>query len=475
MTTSPNVIPLMTQLTIAIIVDNPKRDLRGLTLLSHELVKRGARVLLVPMYQQGYDLPLLAPDIVIVNYARDNNRALLETYKHLNYRIAVLDTEGGVLSEDGADSTINWAKNINITGLGSLIDYYCFWGSEVYKAFHEYSGIDNKALAVTGCPRYDLCCVPWSAVLSYKRKDFILVNTNFSAINPQFTKSAEDESRIFKQLGWDEAYIDSLFDALKAVFPKYLDTIEHIAQSFPDRIIQIRPHPFENPSIYVTRFSNLKNIIIDGDGDIFDTISASSCIVHLNCGSSVDALRLNKLPISLEYLNNDCLRNHAPLPSKLSCQALSREMLVHLLTDIPQTTARFDFKKAFSEIEHWYYLNDGKAAARIADFLMSPSNFSAKISQTSYCLSIKGGRSKTSLPQLAKGMVGMLLGSKMASFLTGLLISSRSHKNIDLLFVKELLARFIQLDDKKPVRIQYAKNPYSHASMSTIDISKAQK
>ena len=64
------------------------------------------------------------------------------------------------------------------------------------------NGRDPERLEVTGCPRYDYCSAPWSALLEYIERDFVLVNTNFSAINPQFSRSAEDEIEVFIRTGW---------------------------------------------------------------------------------------------------------------------------------------------------------------------------------------------------------------------------------------------------------------------------------
>jgi surface carbohydrate biosynthesis protein len=257
---------------IAIIVDNPRRDLRGLVLLAYQFAKRGVTVFLVPMYQQGYDLPLLAPDLVILNYARESNRGLIESYRNMGVRVAVLDTEGGVLSESGFDSPDNWATNFRDSSLANLVDDYCFWGKMVHDAFKRCSGMDGAGFALTGCPRYDICNQPWASLLSYPRTDFILVNTNFSAINPAFTRSDEDEQRLFYEQGWDVNYIKELFAELHGVFPRYLDVIEAIARAAPNRTVQIRPHPFENEELYRKRFEDMSNVIIDGEGDIFNAI-----------------------------------------------------------------------------------------------------------------------------------------------------------------------------------------------------------
>jgi hypothetical protein len=52
---------------VCLIVDNPLRDLEGLVLLGRQLAIRGAKVTLVPMYEQGFDVPAL---LVLMNYPR---------------------------------------------------------------------------------------------------------------------------------------------------------------------------------------------------------------------------------------------------------------------------------------------------------------------------------------------------------------------------------------------------------------------
>src|ERR1051326_6603616 len=126
---------------VALIVDSPKRDLEGAALTAFHLAKRGAEAILVPMYQQGYDIPLASPDAVIVNYARENNRELLATYRSLGIAVIVMDTEGGVLSEAGLDAPDTWARQMRRSGLGACVDRYFFWGERLRAAFKLHSGI----------------------------------------------------------------------------------------------------------------------------------------------------------------------------------------------------------------------------------------------------------------------------------------------------------------------------------------------
>src|SRR6516162_3041047 len=88
---------------IGLVVDHPRRDLDGLVLLALALLARGARPVLVPMYQQGLEQALLRLDAIVVNYYRPNNAQILRRWRAEHLATFVLDTEGGVLSEAGHD------------------------------------------------------------------------------------------------------------------------------------------------------------------------------------------------------------------------------------------------------------------------------------------------------------------------------------------------------------------------------------
>ena len=84
---------------IAIIVDNPTRDLSGAVLLGRELALRGEEVFLTSMNLRHREIPALAPDHLVVNYLRPTNDAFVEQLMHAGVRVTVLDTEGAVFQE----------------------------------------------------------------------------------------------------------------------------------------------------------------------------------------------------------------------------------------------------------------------------------------------------------------------------------------------------------------------------------------
>ena len=112
----------MIKLKVAIIVDNPFRDLNGCVLLATKLASSGHYVYLVDMYNQLFNAPSILPDVIIVNYVRSNNIEYIRYYKSLGINVIVLDTEGS-WTENVIQSATDSSKN----GLLAKIDYYFFY------------------------------------------------------------------------------------------------------------------------------------------------------------------------------------------------------------------------------------------------------------------------------------------------------------------------------------------------------------
>ncbi len=458
---------------VAIIVDSPKRDLDGALLTAYQLARRGVEAFLVPLYQQGYDLPWLRPDGVIVNYARESNRELLATYRSLGICVMVMDTEGGVVSDVGLDAPDNWAREMRRSGLDRSVDRYFFWGGRLHEAFLAQSGMPPTSLRVTGCPRYDYCADPWRRLLDTGVRDEVLVNTNFSAINPGFTRSKEAEKRIFRELGWEGAYVSRLFSGLEEVFPQYLETLHRLVITLPSVKFRIRPHPFEDEAIYRERFGRLANACVDGSGNVLHAIASAACVIHLNCGTAVESLMLGTPAVSLEFLNTDVMRSHAPLPSRISIAAKSFGDLQGLLTDIgtlrqAQEARRPQLVEQF--IRPWFDELDGKAAERVAENAIAAIS-GRPGSKRSFRASLLGSRPATAA-RLLSGLACNVLGSRRGSRLAEIRIPARAGKAVHVEEVRLRIARLCSLDPAgAPMTVSRARHPVSRLSMATIRVA----
>jgi len=468
---------------IGLILDNPKRDLGGILLLAYQIMKQGHLVFVIPLYEQGYDIPVLKLDLLVVNYVRKNNIEALQTYKYLGIFIAVMDTEGGVLPEFGNFSPEFLAKLFSNNHANSFIDHYFFWGEKLHKAFEIYSGMLGSQLSLTGCPRYDYCHSKWRPSLGERSSLHILINLNFPSINPWWGKteykdnnfifySADEEiSRAIKINRLNEDSYLTFESERKNVFAKYLEAIHQLAKMNPEKKFVLRPHPFENKKIYETYFNGFVNIAIDSEGEVLEVINKSNLVINLNCSTSVETRLLGKLPVSLEFLNSNILRNNINLPSNISYQAHNFNELNNLVRGVNEEkmdTSKQD--EIMNEIKPWFYKCDGNAAKRMANIIGSfnYSNTHANKLDQLLCL-IKSSHKKINLRFFIQGLISLVLGSNFLSQLRIKIRPERQMKYTNPLEIKKRLERLAQLESKQiNFKVKHAQNELTGMKLSSI-------
>lgn len=434
---------------IGLVVDHPKRDLAGAILSAYQLARRGASAVLVPMYEQGVDVPRLGLDALVANYARDANLDLMRSFSEAGLALYVLDTEGGVLAETGGNSPPAMAAHIRDSGYADILSGYFFWGGKLHQAFNDNAAMKPERLHLTGCPRFDFAAPRWRALLDGERRGYLLVNANFPLVNSRFSGDPGAERAAMVRAGWDGDYVDRFLVDLKVVFANYLAEIGRLAAARPDRSILVRPHPFESEEVYRTALGRHANVIVDGTGSVLDMIRNAATVIHLNCGTAVEAVLLDKLPIQLEYLNTPITAGHARLPARVSRAARSFDELLAMVDDLEAETAKFDFAGVHAaNIDAFFHRNDGAAAERVADILVGTER--PRDPFVSLSSAIRGTRPNPSAAQIAKGAASLLLGSAVTERLRTFVSPARHDKRIEPASVAALLERIAAHDGRDP-------------------------
>jgi surface carbohydrate biosynthesis protein len=458
---------------IGLVLDNPKRELYGTMLLAYQLARRGHKAYIIPFYHQSFDAPLLGLNAFVANYVRQANVELLGVLRGMNTLIAVLDTEGGVLSGKGLNSPPNWARHIRESGFGSALDLYFFWGPLVCEAFKKDSGMSNDSLFATGCPRYDLCVDKWQPLLEYDDQGFVLINTNYSGINPKFSGSHGDELKAFVAAGWDEAYARDLIANWSEVWANFLETLEKLFTAMPNERFLLRPHPFESPAPYQERFARFTNVRVDGTGNVFNMIAKSKLTLHLNCGTAIETLLLGKLPVQLEFLNNTMQATHTPLPGKISHRVNSIEELVEVVRAPEKAKAAFNSDAIYREFIHPFFgERDGQAAIRVADHLETALNANSAKPKVSFLQTLFGSTKTLSPKRLAQGALTHLMGSLFAENLRSNLNPRRLEKRLVLKEAQVLLDKIAKLDGFSGNKLQVSRalHPFTGLELETLVI-----
>lgn len=436
---------------IGLIVDHPKRDLDGAVLLAYQLAKRGAVAVIIPMYTQAVDIPLLGLDALVSNYCRPANLALLSAYARAGTAVFVLDTEGGVLADKGGNSPPAMAQAFVDNGFGAVVSGYFFWGSLLRDAFDAIAALPAEALQTTGCPRFDFAAERWRPLLDREQAGYVLVNANFPLVNPRFSKSPTQERNAMVASGWDATYVDTLIGDMTVVFANYLQAIHDVATARPDLQFLVRPHPFEAESPYRDKFADLANVRVDGQGGVLPVIANCQAILHLNCGTAIEAVMLGKLPVQMEFLNTAATAGHAKLPAQVSHHVASVSALLETLDELPRATQAFDFDGKHAEhIRPFFSHNDGLASTRVAEALLNGLR-DRRIGSVHRSLrdSLTGMRQRPTLSQWAQGALSLFLGSFRTSALRARHSKARSDKAIALEPVQSLLARIAAQDGYK--------------------------
>ena len=293
---------------VCLIVDNPLRDLEGMTLIAWHSARKNISCYLVPMYCQAFDIIALKPDVVVVNYIRPNNINLLLRYKKENIKIAVLDTEGSP-----GKNMEEFAKKISQIKYRNILDLYCVWGNDQYDAFKKSKTFKYDILKITGCPRYDFCAEPHNKTLPkvLNGEKFILINTTFPIGNPKFTKSFEFEEKAMIDMGYEKEFSHQYTKDSVKVCHEMIKIISDVCKTFPDTKFIVRPHPFESSEPY-NKLKSYSNFEIYQEGSVTPWLNSCAALLHLNCQTAIEAVMVKKEPISIEWLNTPSLISLGP-------------------------------------------------------------------------------------------------------------------------------------------------------------------
>jgi surface carbohydrate biosynthesis protein len=353
---------------VCLIVDNPLRDLEGLVLLGRQLAARGVRVTLVPMYEQGFDVPALRPDLVLVNYTRPNNADLIKVYKRAGILVGVLDTEG-----IGGKNADQFAEMVKRAGCTDLVDLYCVWGQAQHAAFLTHGTVPAELVRATGCPRYDFCAPPWRAVLPEPSiaPGYVLINTNFPTVNPRFSRSSSHEEESMVQAGFSREFARQFIADAGLAYRTVLDTSIKLASHFTEVQFVLRPHPFESLSSY-DAFAELPNAHVIQSGTSLEWISGARLLIHQNCSTAIEAAMLGVEPVSMEWFNTPALRLQAA--TGVSREAASEADLI----DLVQKRLDGKLRAPSSETEEFrrkimgdlYTAIDGGSSARVTGAIL---------------------------------------------------------------------------------------------------------
>ena len=329
---------------------------------------------------------------------------------------------------------------------------------------------------VTGCARYDLCSSQWRRTLGEEAADYILVNANFSLVNPLLSSGEAAVKTTFKSVGHADAFIDELYSDTLVVFHRFLGEIRRIAATHKSERFVVRPHPFERPEMYEEYLKDLPNVCVDPHGDVLTAILRAKAVLHVNCGSAVEANLLRRVPLHLQYLSTPLQDDYTPLPRRLSLCLSSPDHLDRTLSNIDVVKAAYDFAgQQSATLVPFFGPLDGRAARRVAEQLTDLAACEPNSAAGRLGWAARSGITKPSIGQMFQGAIGTVFGTRVLASLRSIRQPSCGTKRFNVQDVNRLLAGFAHCTGGAPESAKPARHPFLGMPLESliIDSSKA--
>jgi surface carbohydrate biosynthesis protein len=354
---------------IALILDNPYRDLPGMTLVAERLAGYGHRVYLVPFNMAPTELGALAPDFVVLPHLKKTHREIALGMLDMGFGLGILDTEGGPYK------SLEYYEQLltDDADLRSKISVVCAWGP----LRHDYSirrGLFRKEqMRITGSARHDYFHPRWKdAALKYSEgfvttpDPFFLIATNFTYANPRYQTKERELEMAMRDLGISEAEAHAYVTDQQALLEGFIDFAQGMAEAAPGATTVFRPHPFEALETYEKEFTRHKNLVMKLEGSVEGWVMRARALVQRDSTVAIDAALAGTPVLTPAWLKASF---GVPEIEKVSDPCASRDELLEKLRAVLDGTytAPEALQEGFRQVKDDYYFQlDGESNVRAA-------------------------------------------------------------------------------------------------------------
>jgi surface carbohydrate biosynthesis protein len=228
--------------------------------------------------------------------------AAYEKFRRAGFKTVYLDEEGAIYHGGEREWREALATRVDPRRFAED-DYVCAWGSFQAEVYRRMAGKDGASVVVTGHPRFDLYKHPYSQLFRQEAERirarlgrFVLFNTNFTlannasgmatAFSPIRGYRAEDpESRERGSRLWAHT---------SRLLTHFIELLHVLANSRPELVFVVRPHPSEEPEFYRTALSGIPNVRVERTGSVGPWLLAAEALLHNGCTTAVEATLLGK-------------------------------------------------------------------------------------------------------------------------------------------------------------------------------------
>ncbi len=236
--------------------------------------------------------------------------------------IMLMHDEGGIFPENV------WVQDLlqkhEIHRIRDIpVNSVCLWGELQKQVIADQAPELGNGLAVTGCPRFDLCGTRYSWIESTANETHFSTHQPYILICSRFASIAHAEGiqipfiRMVKPRRWPNMSLQDISEMWYTSwqrdvhdFADFLVAVKEIAKANPDYTVVLRPHPSEGVGFYKEALNPFKNIRVIRSGSVLGWIRSAEVVVHTNCTTGVEAIlagrpAINFLPDTVPRKNLD--------------------------------------------------------------------------------------------------------------------------------------------------------------------------
>jgi surface carbohydrate biosynthesis protein len=321
-------------------VESQVREFDAKLLLAYIAAKRGFSPVIGSRQELKSRIASFPRSIYIAKDLRSGSRHIFKIMRKLGCEIVAWDEEA--LTHQLPE--VYYRTRLSPVSM-KYVSHLFAWGKNNAELWRQYPELRiEKPIHITGNPRGDLLRPEFRSYydksaedLRYAYGNFILINTNFTGVNP-FTpaqslflpKNEPGEKLRFGRSarGMTREYAEGLRDHRQTVFEDIQRLIPALEQAFPNLVVVVRPHPSENRKTYRKIAAQCKHVRVTNEGNVIPWLLAAKAVVHNGCTTAMEAYAMSVPAVAYRATVNDYYDNGLPsIPNRLSHQCFNFEEL----------------------------------------------------------------------------------------------------------------------------------------------------
>jgi surface carbohydrate biosynthesis protein len=289
------------------------REFDSKLLLACILADRGWRVIVGSRNHIHLKLARLPRSVYLGKDVRFSSRTIVQILNQLGHQFIAQDEEALIYF-----SRERYRKARVHPEVLKAAKHLLAWGPDNALAWREAEAYAGTPIDLTGNGRVDLMRPELRSLhldrvndLQKKYGRFILVNTNFAALNHFYTNLTaltppEDLG------GMENSWEADLSRHRYAIFRAFLRLLPRLASRFRKTTFVLRPHPGENHQTWIDAAGGAKNIFVSHEGNVIPWVLASAAVIHNGCTTGLEAYILDGQPIAYQPAVSETYDLHLP-------------------------------------------------------------------------------------------------------------------------------------------------------------------